>query len=56
MVIVKATNEIVEVTECFDSGYSDRDGCFYESSEVEVITKSDTRLTMFSLIRRLIIR
>lgn len=36
---VKSTNEIVEVTECFDNGYSDRDGCFYESSEVEVITE-----------------
>lgn len=34
---VKATGEIIEVTECFDGGYSDKDGRFYLSTEVEKV-------------------
>lgn len=34
---VKATGEIIEVTECFDGGYSDKNGVFYLNSEVEKI-------------------
>lgn len=37
---VKATGKIIEVTECFDGGYSDKDGRFYSSAEVE---KVDTK-------------
>lgn len=34
---VKATGIIVEVTKCFGGGYSDKDGVYYTSSEVEII-------------------
>ncbi len=35
---VKSTGEVIEVTECFGGGYTDKKtGKFYESSEVEKI-------------------
>jgi hypothetical protein len=34
---IKRTGEIIEVTPCFDSGYSDKNGFYYMSSEVELI-------------------
>lgn len=34
---VKATGEIIEVTECCDGGYSDKNGMFYLNSEVEIV-------------------
>lgn len=35
---VKATGKIIEVTQCFGGGYSDKDGMFYTSNEIEKIT------------------
>lgn len=34
---VKETGEIIEVTQCFGGGYSDKDGVFYTSDEVEIV-------------------
>lgn len=39
---IKNTGDIIEVTECFGGGYSDKNGFFYESSEVEKIKKEKT--------------
>ncbi len=36
---IKRTGKVIEVTPCFDGGYSDKNGFFYTISEVELAEK-----------------